>query len=1342
MPPLISLVALFPLATFLLATHVRVACALQPIDVAGATGHWLTANANAMNGSCFNASTRVYTYPNPLYPQAVTLESADWASHYLHSWIAKLLLEELVGYRVLINDEYTDPSSRTLARLAAGSVGANVEWWNNNADAYTRYVVLNRSVRDDGDLGINGQYGVYISKYTLSANPTMILDYYRYYKSSSDGLLAMPLFQNATWSNLIHPQTGQDMLMNYNGSYNCYGDNATYAAHGQSLDFGGCTDGLYLPPPCVSNAMQNCLVLYSASPLDDNGLAPLIANNRLNFSVAFLSNFTSYLSYLAQVQRAPLMFFWRSPDPLPALQCTDPRTLKTANCFQRLLFQAPSSSCSSCDWPQLSLKKVTSSAVRALSRPNSLFAAMALQPADDTAMFNALSANGNDYKAAACAWLHNNTATWSSWIAPPAACAATDMQHSVGGCVASGGSYRQAISWSFIEPKSCAGGLALPTQDSVECEEAPVTSSYVGGLVALCLAVLLFPVLLGAFQLYELRSSGKPRLLVLSMASYSQLAMSAGLSLLAVEPLTALFPLSESVCSARLFLCVLGFSSSLVTLTATSRRLTQLTSGLLSANAPTKEAAQYAAFVAANLLVALLGTQVVSSEHVLSAISVTSPAGAKVPQQYCSSPPYAALAVLLALNGAMFLVLGKRLATAALHLKRNLRLYRDRPHTKEAHLLQFVSLAGTALLLLVAAVILLAATVGAGQSPNLPAVSAMLATLLPLVPLCVLMFVCPSIHLLRTTRARKAAKAQRKVEEAELSKSRNSSSSSEAGLELATLAGTLSDPLALVLFQSYAESSLESENIGFLLAVQTYVSALKRDGLTVAQVMDGAKELYVRFIGDSAGDQINISAKQKGELEHDLKSLSQRMDAMKKSNHASVQRGKEHVLGRQGSDDKLDESTIVTLPAAGLSGRHGRRQSNDELAYIQHYDFAAFLPQPNTPTRRSTLDSASSSTVSMSGVSMLTPSTNKALPAHKAKEAFAAPSLGLTVASRELKAAAKAVFDPAVKEVFALMTVNAWPRFLHSKQAGRANELLSWTGFFHSLSEREQRGTINKLRKMHFVSSVKRGSQTDGGLGDATFISQTGMSSYARDRDDAWQEHHDGHSRADSLMGGPATAVSGAMMSALMSPASSRLQSPAERVSLPTATPNSRKSSLTIQSAVPIGGAKRGSYIPLGLAAADDPSEPHPLNSPSSVSNEVSSSQRAHSPGQPATRLSIGRAAAPKGSDVIAAAQRATANGASTPSSSRSRVQDDARHSLIQTMQAEGSAHGLTISSLISEQAAEAALLDEDDVVHTTARTAEKGAEQPAEAPKKRSILLTPTSPSNAAAEKEKGVDE
>ena len=79
------------------------------------------------------------------------------------------------------------------------------------------------------------------------------------------------------------------------------------------------------------------------------------------------------------------------------------------------------------------------------------------------------------------------------------------------------------------------------------------------------------------------------------------------------------------------------------------------------------------------------------------------------------------------------------------------------------------------------------------------------------------------------------------------------------------------------------------------------------------------------------------------------------------------------------------------------------------------------------------------------------------------------------------------MFDSAVKEIFSLLTVNAWPRFLQSRQAHRANELLQWCSGFDSYSAREQRAVVNKLRKMRALSSQKRASTTAGADGLAEY---------------------------------------------------------------------------------------------------------------------------------------------------------------------------------------------------------------------------------------------------------------
>ena len=156
-------------------------------------------------------------------------------------------------------------------------------------------------------------------------------------------------------------------------------------------------------------------------------------------------------------------------------------------------------------------------------------------------------------------------------------------------------------------------------------------------------------------------------------------------------------------------------------------------------------------------------------------------------------------------------------------------------------------------------------------------------------------------------------------------------------------------------------------------------------------------------------------------------------------------------------------------------------------------------------------------------------------------------------------------------QVFNLLTVNAWPRFLHSKQAQRANELLGWASNFDSFSDREQAGLINKLRKMRDLSSQKRASVTGGGDGlvEHTHISAGGVSSYHQDKEDSGLEvPRDAHP----------------VHSLLMSPASRPYgEHTASGGSHPPGTGSSRRRSSI---GLPLG--HRGSYVPLGLLAADE----------------------------------------------------------------------------------------------------------------------------------------------------------
>ena len=1100
--------------------------------------------SNITQSACLNSTSLVYTYPSPLYPSVapIVLDSADWDSHYLHTWIAKILLEERLGYSTWVNDAYTDPSATSLQRIDAGVVTANVEWWPSSDAAYLQYVTTARTVRDEGNLGVIGQMGLYTTRWTVRYYSAMMLEYYRWYKS--DAQLAVPIF-NASWAYLINPLTGQDMRMNSSGAYVCP-DNATLQQLNLTLPFqGGCTGGMYIPPMCqLANMTSACLVMFHPDPFLDSGSVPaLILSQKLPMVVAFISDFQAYVAYLAQVVHLPLIFFSQSPDPFLDLYCSNPTSSSNATsiCFQRLLFASSDPSCDgetpgttrTCDWPQLQLDKIASSAtMRALTRVNTLITSLALKTADDKAMFVQLEANypingPKDYKAVACQWVRNNTAVWASWIAPPFACGVGDMYYTVGEC---GDKTTMPVTWAFVYPQACQGGLALPQGESAPCDVVPTSSRLYVSVVAVSCAVLLLPLLTAAVHGYTLLRMERPVLMVQQLAGGWLFVLSLGLLCLSLVPLVSVSGLSESVCQARVFLSVLGFTLSLLSLRFMCERLLKLMSSLLATSNPRREAWRVVAIAVLTLIILFLATHLSSSPPLLSMYTLTTPAGASINELYCQQPPLWSSALLIVGNGALALRCVEQLVRSVYALVMSARLYKDRPMAKLSHALQVHSLAWTLLVLVLAAAQLFYYTTPASADlNNSRTVEFIAAILLCTVPLCLATFTAPSFHLLRVIARRRADKARKKQLEAEHSKNTSKSKSeSERGMELATLAGTLSDPLALLLFQQYAQSSLEGENIAFLLGIQTYVGQLKKDATTVQEVLDGAKELYLSFIADGAESQINISAKQRGELEADMKKLITHIDAAKakagagganvngslikaalhKASNMPGQVAEESGEAQGGAghvhslSDDAGKTAVSSTASGGASG--GENSYNfDFLKSVTTGARESISQRSVAPETSLGRTAVSVNGVTLGGSGSLSVTSKTAGPRLSAAAAWTGANPLALVASKELRNRAKAVFDMAVKEVFSLLTVNAWPRFLQSKQAQRANELLGWCGTFELYSDREQLGVLRKLRKMRQLSSQKRNSLTaPDGLVEHTHLS-AGGSSYLHDKEES-----------------------------------------------------------------------------------------------------------------------------------------------------------------------------------------------------------------------------------------------
>lgn len=101
----------------------------------------------------------------------IKLAVNPWKASELNAMIAKILLEEKMGYSVqLVNiDEFKQWPS-----LAKGDIHAALEVWpSGHKDDITKYIVNDKSVIDGGLLGPVGKIGWYIPKYLVTEHPDL-----------------------------------------------------------------------------------------------------------------------------------------------------------------------------------------------------------------------------------------------------------------------------------------------------------------------------------------------------------------------------------------------------------------------------------------------------------------------------------------------------------------------------------------------------------------------------------------------------------------------------------------------------------------------------------------------------------------------------------------------------------------------------------------------------------------------------------------------------------------------------------------------------------------------------------------------------------------------------------------------------------------------------------------------------------------------------------------------------------------------------------------------------------------------------------------------------------------
>jgi glycine betaine/proline transport system substrate-binding protein len=101
----------------------------------------------------------------------IKLAENPWSASALNVAVAKILLEEQLGYPVEI---VTIGESAQWAPLAAGDLHASLEVWpSGHADNVAQYIDEQGMVEHGGPLGPVGKIGWYIPSYLLEANPEL-----------------------------------------------------------------------------------------------------------------------------------------------------------------------------------------------------------------------------------------------------------------------------------------------------------------------------------------------------------------------------------------------------------------------------------------------------------------------------------------------------------------------------------------------------------------------------------------------------------------------------------------------------------------------------------------------------------------------------------------------------------------------------------------------------------------------------------------------------------------------------------------------------------------------------------------------------------------------------------------------------------------------------------------------------------------------------------------------------------------------------------------------------------------------------------------------------------------
>ncbi|KAI9179776.1 hypothetical protein H9P43_005106 [Blastocladiella emersonii ATCC 22665] len=333
---------------------------------------------------------------------SVTLEINGWASSNLTTYVAGMLLRDVMGVDVKMV-EYGG-AGKAYKRISEGATNASLEIWPSSKVAlYTDYVVRQGVVIDGGMTGYTGKIAWYVNSALTEAQPQLIFDSWRSF--TNPAVLA------------YFPAAGSTpAVRNADGSFLC--DTATYPF---------CTNGMFVPPQCQGALMSTCKEFWHVDPGYSQGeVEQRIVTLGLKLVVVYLGPaFETKVAACARQGATGCLFYYWTPEILPSVYNFSMVNLPQfrSECYGQFSSTKVGAADNylTCDWTVELLMKIVSASVRNSAPHVSTFlTALTLRDTDMNALLRGFYESGSTTDTA-CAWIQANSNQWASWVPLPPA---------------------------------------------------------------------------------------------------------------------------------------------------------------------------------------------------------------------------------------------------------------------------------------------------------------------------------------------------------------------------------------------------------------------------------------------------------------------------------------------------------------------------------------------------------------------------------------------------------------------------------------------------------------------------------------------------------------------------------------------------------------------------------------------------------------------------------------------------------------------------------------------------------------------------------------------------------